>query len=396
MKWDSSQLAAIEAATARPLTIIAGGAGVGKTACQDEITRRIEARGETVLLMAFAGKAAARQREATQHAASTIHRALAFNGKAFLMGDLSDHTVIIDESSMVPSDLLAEVMQRKPRRLILVGDPAQLPPVGRGQPFADAVEIRKDLVFTLAHCYRADEAVFKSASIIRAGGRPPLTETSEGERWEMRNTGDPARTQAAILKMVDSGDFDFETDIILVSRNGKTEDEACTVRSLNKAIAEMVSPRVEGRKFNVGDRVINTHNLPDLDMWNGSTGEVHSIDQDGGIWVKTDVPVFAMGGGGGYTSHVLFSRDNRKHLQLAYALTTHKSQGSQYRKVILACFNRDVHERGLLDRKLLYTGVTRTKNECLVVGELSSVYAAIQRANAKRTILQQLSEGEGE
>jgi exodeoxyribonuclease V alpha subunit len=168
------------------------------------------------------------------------------------------------------------------------------------------------------------------------------------------------------------------------------------VRGLNQAIVDMIAPRDAKVKFLVGDRVINTKNLPDLDVWNGTTGTIHAIDQDGGIWVHTDIPVIDRRKTDDernpvYTEYVLFARDQRIHLQLAYALTVHKAQGSQYRRVCVALFNKDLH--CLLDRALLYTAVTRTKNDCVVIGELSATWAAIEKMNHKRTVMQILGDG---
>jgi exodeoxyribonuclease V alpha subunit len=396
VKFDATQHAAIARATAAPFSIITGGAGTGKTTIIRAITETLEARGETVALAAFAGKAAARIREACAHPASTIHRLLGYNGKAFQAGPLSGVSVVIDEASMIDSALLAEIVRRAPRRLVLVGDQAQLPPVGRGQPFHDLIELRPDLVANLTTCYRATEAVFQAATAIRNGGRPPMDATSDGERWTMRNTGDAARTQAQILAWVEADAFDFSQDVILVARNGETPDEPCTVRGLNAAIVGIVSPRRDGQRFNVGDRIINTKNVPELDVWNGTTGTVHAVDHDGGVWVRTDIPVIDWGKTTDerkpvYTSHVLFARDMRLNLQLAYAMTVHKAQGSQYRNVCMACFTRDGW--GLLDRALLYTGVTRTREACCVVGEMAAVWGAIDKTNRKRTVMQELSEG---
>jgi exodeoxyribonuclease V alpha subunit len=134
MNLDPSQRAAVAAATSRPFSIITGGAGCGKTVLIGEITRALEARGEIVALAAFAGKAAARIREACAHPASTIHRLLMYDGNTFNLDSLADRTVIVDEASMIDAGLLAELVKRAPRRLVLVGDEAQLPPVGRGQP----------------------------------------------------------------------------------------------------------------------------------------------------------------------------------------------------------------------------------------------------------------------
>lgn len=397
MNLDASQLRAIAAATSsRPLTLITGGAGSGKTTIIKAITEHLESSGESVALVAFAGKAAARVREACGHPASTIHRMLMYDGRAFNSGPLAGQTIIVDEASMIDAALLAEIVRRAPRRLVLVGDQAQLPPVGRGQPFHDLIRLRPTLVSNLTTCYRATEAVYQAASAIRSGGRPPLSAESPGEKWTMMNTGNAAQTQSQILEWVTAGHFDFERDVILVARNGESPDDPCTVRGLNKAITDAIAPRDDKVKFLKGDRVINTKNIPALDMWNGSTGTVHTVDQDGGVWVRTDIPAIDHNkttdeANPVYTSHVLFGRDVRRHLQLAYALTVHKSQGSQYRRVLMACFNRDGW--GLLDRALLYTAVTRTKEACCVVGEMSAVWAAIDRVSNKRTVMQQLAGG---
>ena len=395
MNLDSSQRAAIKRATTTPFSIVTGGAGTGKTSIIKAITETLEARGETVLLAAFAGKAAARVREACSHPAATLHRTLGYNGSVFQLDTLAGKSVIVDESSMIDTALLAEVVKRNPRRLCLVGDQAQLPPVGRGAPFHDLIALRPDLVSNLTHCYRATEAVFKAATVIRNGGRPPMSATSPGERWTMQNTGNAKRTQDQILAWVEAGVFDFEKDVILVTRNGKDDADPCTVRGLNAAIVDLISPRDGKNKFQPGDRVMNLKNLPLLDCWNGTTGTVHAVDQDGGVWVKVDVPVIDHNRTQDerdpiYTERVLFGKDVRKHLQLAYALTTHKAQGSQFRNVLVACFQRDTW--GLLDRALFYTAVTRTQEACIVVGELAAAWAAIDKLNAKRTIMQILGE----
>lgn len=398
MKLDASQLNAIASAVETSISIITGGAGTGKTTIIKQITETLESRGDTVSLCAFAGKAAARIREACNHPASTIHRLLGFNGKQFMTGDLSNQTIIIDEASMIDSFLLAEITRRHPARLVLVGDPAQLPPVGRAQPFHDLINLRPDIVSALTTCYRATEAVFQAATQIRNGGRPALDATSDLERWTMRNTGDPTRTQATILSWIDKGIIDFDQDVILCARNGDDESDPCTIKGLNAAIVDLISPRRKNQKFNVGDRVINGKNLPDLDVWNGTTGRVHAIDDDGGVYVKTDVPVIDWSRSKDdsdpvYTSHVLFGKDIRSNLSLAYAMTVHKSQGSQYRNVLITCFCGDGW--GLLDRSLLYTAVTRTKSACCVIGELSAVWAAIDKQNHKNTVMQECEGIEG-
>jgi len=395
MQLDINQQAAVDQAVATRFSMITGGAGTGKTTIIKSIAEQLTANGEKPVLCAFAGKAAARLREACSHPASTIHRMLGYQGTKFMAEGLNGLSIIVDEASMVSADLMAEIVKRKPRRLCLVGDPSQLPPVGRGQPFHDLLFFRSDHVAELTKCYRASEAVYKAATCIREGTPPKQQETTTNERWTLQNTGDAKRTQDLIMTWVEQDAFDWEQDIILCPRNGKDEATPCTVKGLNAAIVAIISPRRgEKHRFNVGDRVINTKNLVAKDVWNGTTGTIHAIDIDGGIWVKTDIPVIDWDRTSDelapiYKERVLFDKKEIKSLQLAYALTTHRAQGSQYRNVLVVCLQRDTFM--LLDRPWIYTAVTRTKNACVVVGELSSFYSGIQKIANKKTVLQEIA-----
>ena len=389
MTPDKSQQSAIDFALANRFAIVNGGAGTGKTT----IIQYMAAQVRNPALCAFAGKAAARLKEATGHETSTIHRLLRYTGTTFRTTSLHGLNVIVDESSMIASDLLAEIVRREPASLTLVGDQAQLPPVGSGQPFHDLINIRPDRVRTLENCYRNSEAVFKAAAAIRNGEMPLRNDKSEKEQWDVLATGDPAETQRVILGWVKSGYLDFSQDIILCPRNGETEDAPCTVKGLNRSIVDLVNPRrEEDEKFCVGDRVINTKNCSEKDVWNGTTGTIHAIDQDGQIWVKLDIPIKdydADLSGEISKDMVQFDKKMAKELQLAYALTVHKSQGSQYRRVVFCCLNRDSHT--LLGRSLIYTAITRTETQCAVVGNPSAFQQGINRVNHKRTVIQELA-----
>lgn len=397
VKWDAQQLEAITRATSDArVTLISGAAGTGKSTVCKAIADKLDAEGQKPLLCAFAGKAAARLREACQRPTSTIHRMLGADGTKFCAGPdaLEGHSILLDEASMVPADLLSQITNRKPKRLILVGDTSQLAPVGRGQPFHDISSTRPDLCVTLKTSYRNKEAVFSASMTLRQGNMPPSKLTSEGESWSMINTGDPERTQAAILQWVTAeGIWDFNKDVVLVPRNGDNDDDASTVRGLNRAIADALLPRNWSKeKFKVGDRVLNMKNNPSTDCWNGTTGQITAIDIDGGVWVKTDVPVIDMSRSGEntvYTDRVLFDKTTRSNLTLAYALTAHRAQGSQYRNVIVICLTRDAH--CILDRAWAYTAATRATRACCIVGQLSALKLAIDQTRPKRTVLQELA-----
>lgn len=398
MKFDDAQLAAIQAAVSLPFVIITGGAGTGKTTIIKEICTQAKAAGETPHLCAFAGKAAARLRQATGFSTSTIHRLLQYNGSGFLAPPFDeDSVVILDEASMVSSDLFFELISRNPSRLVLVGDPAQLPPVGKGQPFHDLINVRPQTVYRLEKCYRASEAVYASALQIRAGEIPPLCTVSGSERWDFVPARDAEAAQSEILKWVKGGHVDFDTDIILSPRNGDSNVQPATVRGMNTAIIEHFDgPGAPPREHDImtGDRIINTLNQPDLDIWNGTTGEVHSVDIDGNVWFRVDVPVIDWkkttdNDNPVFTELVMVPKKQVKHLQPAYCLSVHKSQGSQYRLVIFIALHRDSF--ALLDRSLIYTAVTRTKQHCVIVGQHDAFRAGIQKISEKRTVIQELS-----
>ena len=382
---DAHQRAAVDAATDCRLMLITGGAGTGKTTIIKEIARNVS----NPLLCAFAGKAAARLREATGHSASTIHSLLRYNGARFMLGTLANKSLIIDEASMVSADLLAEIVNRRPARLILVGDAGQLPPVGKGQPFHDLLSIRSDLVCTLPHCYRASEAVYKAASAIRAGETPARHDATPGERWDIESTGDPDATHRAILSTVkrDLADrtWDWSQDVILIPRNGDNATTPASVRGLNADLAEIMTPR-SGRKYEPGDRIIITRNFPDADLWNGTTGTVAEVQGDGRPYVALDVPAVR---DDGPEDEVLLTREQTAASDLAFALTVHKAQGSQYRRVLFAALQRDAW--GLLDRSLIYTAVTRTRERCTVVGQPRALADGIGQQRHKQTCLQRIA-----
>lgn len=379
MNLHETQQAAIDAAVRERFSIITGGAGTGKTTIIREIARSTPG---TIHLVAFAGKAAARMREATNRPASTIHRLLGYQGTRFTREHLHGDTVIVDEASMVDSALMAEICRREPLRLVLVGDDAQLAPVGRGQPFHDLIRLRPEVVTNLTYCWRNQEAVYEAATHIRAGEQPAQQACSEAERWTVAQTGDAQQTQEMILELVANGSLEFADglDIVLAPRNGDV-DVPCSVTALNHAIVEILNPRERDQRLAPGDRAINTKNNSDLDIWNGTAGTIRAIDRDGTVYFEPDDRL-------GKDEIVEVPKKAAQALQLGYALTVHKAQGSQYRRVAFCCLGRDSYS---LDRSLVYTAVTRTKSQCLVAGQRNALASAINKVRTKWTVLQELA-----
>lgn len=381
---DEKQMAAVQFALDNSFCIINGGAGCGKTTLIKAICDSL--KGD-VDLCAFAGKAAARLKEATGHDAGTIHRLLKYmgDGMGFTLKTLVGRTVVLDEASMVASDLMGEIIKRNPKRLILVGDEAQLPPVGSGQPFHDIIKLCPEKVQTLNVCYRNREAIFSAALNIRNGEIPPMDAKTDAETWRVQSIRDPREAHNEILRAVRADEIDFDTDIILCCRNGDGDGETeCSVIALNRDIKDIVNPNEDGSyKVAPGDRVINTKNHAELDVWNGTTGKCDKLDSDGAMWVRLDYKNSAG------EDYVLIPKKEAREWQLAYALTVHKSQGSQYRKVYFVVSRRD--QMNLLSRPMVYTAVTRAKKVCTVVGDVQAFHNSIRTVVRKLTVMQEVS-----
>jgi exodeoxyribonuclease V alpha subunit len=343
-----------------------------------------------VEICAFAGKAAARLRERTGHNARTIHSMLEYKGDTlgFRRSDLNGKTVILDEASMVNSELLAEITKRTPARLVLVGDEAQLPPVGSGAPFHDLIRLMPEVVNTLKTCYRNSEAIYKAAMCVRNSRMPALKEQTESEFWQFAQTGNDVATHKQILQLVREKKIDFATDLVLACRNGDGLNLRSAVDSLNVDIKAIVNPpraddsRPPLRQLDECDRVICTQNDPETDTWNGTTGTVARLDLSGGAYIELDFPTSEG------QHEVYIEKGKLKNWSLAYALTVHKSQGSQYRRVFFVCLMRDTFM--LLDRSMLYTAMTRAQEACYGLGQLQAFKVAINKADVKLTVIQEL------
>jgi exodeoxyribonuclease V alpha subunit len=384
LRPDESQAEAVERACHGDSLIVTGNAGTGKTATIKFICDALKARGRgsQTILMAPTGKAAVRISEATGYHASTVHRALGWDGAEFRGKPDRGRIVIIDEASMLDSWLLSSALSRlSPAQVILVGDDAQLPPVGRGQPFHDLIRLRPQIVTRLLVNHRNSAAINRAAMAIREGRAPEWSEDAGGEKWSMRDTGPGPDTEDAIVRWAKAGAIDPEQDVILAARYGGDKSDGGDIDPLNARLVEIFNPRgTEGLVkgvFLVGDRVLCCKNFPDLDLWNGDTGTVDAVDYGGAVWLKLDRS----------GEQVECKAEQRRELTLAYAMSVHKGQGSQFRRVIVVALRKHWH---MLDRALLYTAVTRAKEGCCVVGEVKAFFGGINKVKQRRTVLQHL------
>ena len=375
---DPSQLRAVDLVRQGRDLLITGGAGTGKTTVIATIITALRRECE---LLAPTGKAAARLREVTGFPASTIHSWLRFDGESYNRAGRAKLPLIVDEASMIDSELLARLQSFGPPQIILVGDAAQLPPVGRGQPFHDLLVLRPDMAITLTVNHRQGAAIHEAATLIRQGQLPPAKLVGGGETWAAQETGGGADTEKVLRAWLDAKHLDFSKDIILTGNNGETEEDYGSVLTLNKLIASIVNPRGPDEAWRVGDRVMNTKNANEDDWYNGDSGTVTGIDTSGNLWVSVDRPREQ-------GAEILLTAAHRKHLKLAYAVTIHKSQGSQYRNVVLVMLKR---QQELLSRALVYTAVTRARKQVIVVGQMAALANALSNQEHKATVLQRLA-----
>ena len=375
---DKSQIAAVKICKSNKITCIIACAGHGKTFLIGEIAKELETQGERVELCSFTGRASSRITEETGFKASTIHSMLQYRGTHFSRETLEGVSVICDESSMLSSSLLAEIIKRNPSRLILAGDGSQLLPIEAGQPFMDIINLYPETVAELTTTYRAKEAIYEAATEIRSGNVPGERRSND-ELFKTINTGNPQKTHDYILGLLRNKYIDTENTIILCPKNGEANKDTkeyppATINSLNIDIKEIVNP--SENRISHNDKIMFTKNLPELNLYNGTLGR---FVEDGNkmFFEKND-------------ELVEITKGNLKHVKLAYCITTHKFQGSQADNIIFVCLNRDSYS--LLNRPMVYTAITRAKKKCLVVGEMTALQRAVSVVPTKRTILQKLKE----
>ena len=400
--YSAGQKDAIRTAAEQGLLLITGGPGTGKTTILKGILSLFGNMGLKCVLAAPTGRAAKRLTEVTGEDASTIHRLLEAGidpatGKMVFARDednpLKADAVIVDEMSMVDVLLLGSLLRAVPqgKRLILVGDPDQLPPVGPGSPFSDMLRSGVLPAVRLTEIFRQAQQslIVMNAHRVNQGQQPELRNT-QSDFFFMRR-----QSEQTLLQTVrdlcttrlprNMGILPEQIQVLSPTRKG-----AVGTGNLNLMLQAALNPPTPEKKerqfgdfsFREGDRVMQIRNNYDI-MWqktdgsavgagifNGDVGTVQSIDP------------------GAETMTVVF--DDKKadydfsqlgELELAYAVTVHKSQGSEYRAVILTAWNGSPY---LMSRSVLYTAITRARELLIIVGREETVQAMTENAKKNR------------
>ncbi len=383
---DAQRRAAV-AAWRDDIVVITGGPGTGKTTIVDTVCKIGARLGRDIALAAPTGRAAKRLSQASEREAQTLHRLLeySFEEHGFQRNEdnpLEVDLLVVDEASMLDTFLLHSVVKALPNdaSLLLVGDVDQLPSVGPGDVLSDLIDSGAVPVVRLTDVFRQAEqsAIVVNAHRINDGEMPVVPERRNEELVDFYTiqTEEPTEARARILDLVDDRipdafGFDPVDDIQVLSPMHRG-DVGCG--RLNDAIQARLHPEKEGLEragstWKVGDRVMQMRNNYDLEVFNGDVGRVREINEaDEEMLVDYE----------GRT--VPYTFDQLDELSLAYAITVHKSQGSEYPVVIIPVVTQHYI---MLQRNLLYTAVTRAEQLVVLVGSRRAVQIAVDNDEAR-------------
>tara|TARA_Y100000815_G_scaffold265935_1_gene283490 strand:- start:368 stop:2755 length:2388 start_codon:yes stop_codon:yes gene_type:complete len=389
------QALAVKTSLGSRFSVITGGPGAGKTSSLEVFLRVFEKLNEGALiqLLAPTGRAAQRMSESTGRPASTIHRGLGYAPEAggFQHNEenpLEADLIVIDEASMLDIWLTRDVLRamKEGAVVVFVGDVDQLPSVGAGRVLGDVIESGVVPVTRLTRIFRqgAGSLISEAARQINAGSVPRLGEPNRNtDMWAIYNN-DPevCMTKIARLSMDIAVKLGFdpmrEVQILVAGHGGSMGTVA-----LNQMMQEKLNPLNPGmpeviladKVFRVGDRVIQMSNNYDLDVFNGDIGQVMDLRPVGRKKGEYTIVVDFEG------REVEFTQTEAKDLNLAYAISVHKSQGSEFPFVI---FVASTQHSIMLKKTLVYTAVTRAKKICCIVGQDRAMRMSVKQTDGGR------------
>ncbi len=377
------QLTALEKILIHRAVIITGGPGTGKTTLIRSINAVFSALGKHVLLAAPTGRAARRLSEVTRSKAKTIHKLLGFNFKDGLFEKKPDNpldvdAMIIDEVSMVDTFLMYHLIKALPMTsvLILVGDIFQLPSVGPGNVLSDMIKSKLIPVFYLKKIFRQaqESPIVVNAHRVRRGESPvlkPLGDSngvSEFYFLEQQNQNKVVSTIVELCTRTIPERFDFdpmhEVQVLTPMHKG-----VIGTTNLNQVLQKALNPNpvmieAMGSAFKIGDKIMHLKNNYQKEVFNGDIGVISSVDRK-----EKQLSVDY------YGRIVTYDFTEMDEISLAYAISVHKSQGSEYPAVLLPIMTQHFV---LLQRNLLYTAMTRGKNLVILVGTQKALNIALR------------------
>lgn len=377
IEYDEVQLAAIRQAVTSKVMVLTGGPGTGKTTTTQGIIAALKKAGLRVLLAAPTGRAAKRMSEATGMEAKTIHRLLEYNPQdGYKRNDenpLEGDALIVDECSMIDILLMNNLLKAVPvgMRLVFVGDIDQLPSVGAGNVLRDIIDSQRIPVVRLVRIFRQAQKsrIVMNAHTINQGRFPDTSNGRDTDFFFMRED-DPERAAETIVRLVKERlprayrESPDRIQVLTPMQRG-----VVGAANLNLLLQQALNPSGPslnrgGYTYRQGDRVMQQRNNYDKDVFNGDLGYIREVDTEertlkvdfDGKWVEYDVTEL-------------------DELTLAYATTIHKAQGSEYPIVVMPVL---MTHFVMLQRNLIYTGITRAKKICVLIGAMKALAYAVR------------------
>lgn len=377
IEYDEVQIAAIKQAVRSKVMVLTGGPGTGKTTTTQGIIAAYKTAGMRILLAAPTGRASKRMSEATGMEAKTIHRLLEFNPQdGYKRNDenpLEGDALIVDECSMIDIILMYNLMKAIPEnmRLVLVGDIDQLPSVGAGNVLRDIIDSEKIPVVRLTRIFRQAQSsrIVMSAHAINQGRYPDTSNGKQTDFFFIKNE-EPEQVAEEIVKLVKHRlpkAYNQPLNNIQVltpmqrSVVGATNLNTMLQQALNTSNLGISRG---GTTYKFGDRVMQVRNNYDKNVFNGDIGIVEQVSmEDRTLFVRFD------------DNLVEYEASELDEVTLAYATTIHKAQGSEYPIVVIPIL---MTHFVMLQRNLIYTGITRAKKICVLIGQPKALAYAIR------------------
>ena len=382
--YDDIQKEAIRKAMESKIMVLTGGPGTGKTTTINGIIRAWKSSKLEIVLAAPTGRAAKRMNEATGYDAKTIHRLLDYNpDEGFQRNELNPidgDALVVDEASMIDIELMYRLVSAIPAkmRLLLVGDTDQLPSVGAGNVLRDIIASNVIPTVRLTRIFRqaATSHIITNAHLVNEG-KMPKKDNGEKSDFFMINDSDNVNIEKTIIELVTKRLPEYygvtTDDIQVLSPMRRTNNG---VQNLNARLQKAINPIGDyiaygDTNFRVGDKVMQLRNNYKEGIFNGDTGKVVSVDTEEGT--------FTVCFDGGPTVEI--TKMMMKDICLSYATTIHKSQGSEYKVVVMPL---TMQFFTMLQRNLLYTGITRAKKVCVLIGQKKAIAMAVRNNAVKK------------